>query len=127
MPFLAALEMNENCRPIRIKMSQVSGFTLEAINGWTKEHVVPGSTVFTDGLGCFRGVAEAGSNQVASRSPSGDLMCCRRSSCAHSLLQEQLGSTVDGASSTQTLKLEGERRKQSTATPTTDLTVQVLQ
>lgn len=61
--------MNENCRPIRIKMSQVSGFTLEAINGWTKEHVVPGSTVFTDGLGCFRGVAEAGSNQVASRSP----------------------------------------------------------
>ena len=64
VPFVAAVEMNENCRPIRIKMSQVSGFTLEAIKGWTKEHVLPGSTVFSDGLGCFRGVAEAGSKHV---------------------------------------------------------------
>ena len=35
VPFVKAVEMNENCRPIRIKMSQVSGFTLEAIKAWT--------------------------------------------------------------------------------------------
>jgi len=65
VPFVAAVELNVNCRPIRIKISQVSGFTLKAITDWTKEHVVPGSTVFSDGLGCFRGVTHAGSKHVA--------------------------------------------------------------
>jgi hypothetical protein len=64
VPFVAAVEMNENCRPIRIKMSQVSGLTLEGIKGWTKEPVLPGSTVFSDGLGCFRWIAEARSKHI---------------------------------------------------------------
>lgn len=65
VPFVAAVELNENKRPIYIKMNQVNGFTIESIKGWTEGSVVPGSVVFSDGLGCFRGVAEAGCKHVA--------------------------------------------------------------
>lgn len=64
VPFVAAVEMNEKGRPVQIKMSRVSGFTLEAIKDWAEAHVVPGSTVYSDGLGCFRGAAEAGCKHV---------------------------------------------------------------
>jgi hypothetical protein len=59
VPFVAAVEMIENSRPVRIKMSRVSGFTLEAIKDWAEAYVVPGSTVLSDGFGCFRGAAKA--------------------------------------------------------------------
>jgi transposase-like protein len=65
VPFVAAVELNEMNRPIRIKMDQVTGFTLEAIKDWSEKHVVPGSTVTTDGLGCFRGVVQAGCKHIA--------------------------------------------------------------
>jgi transposase/transposase-like protein len=65
VPFVAAVELNEMNRPIRIKMNQVTGFTLEAIKDWSEKHVVPGSTVTTDGLGCFRGVVQAGCKHIA--------------------------------------------------------------
>jgi hypothetical protein len=38
---------------------------LQAIKDWTKEHVLPGSTVFPDGLGCLRGATEASCKHVA--------------------------------------------------------------
>ena len=58
-PFVAALELNEENKPIFIKLTQVSGFTSEAIHKWTRANIMPGSTVFSDGLGCFRAVAGA--------------------------------------------------------------------
>lgn len=60
VPFVPAVEFNEARRPIRMKMSRLSGFTTSAISSWAKKHVAAGSTVITDGLACFAGVAEAG-------------------------------------------------------------------
>ncbi len=49
------------------------GFTLKAIAAWAKTHLVPGSTVSSDGLACFSAVTEAGGihqpNVVAGRKP----------------------------------------------------------
>jgi len=58
-PFVAALELNKEKKPIYIKLSQVSGFTSKAIENWTRENIMPGSTVFSDGLACFRAVVDA--------------------------------------------------------------------
>ena len=65
IPFVAAVELNNEGRPIRIKMNRVSGFTSEAIKTWTKKRIVSGSVVFSDGLGCFRATADAGCEHVA--------------------------------------------------------------
>jgi transposase-like protein len=65
IPFVAAVELNNEGRPIHIKMNRVSGFTSEAIKTWTKNKIVPGSAVFSDGLGCFRATADAGCEHVA--------------------------------------------------------------
>lgn len=65
VPFVAAVELNDEGRPIHIKMDRVSGFTSEAIKDWTKKRVAPGSTVFSDGLACFRATAEAGCEHIA--------------------------------------------------------------
>jgi transposase-like protein len=65
IPFVAAVELNNEGRPIHIKMNRVSGFTSEAIKTWTKTKIVPGSAVFSDGLGCFRATADAGCEHVA--------------------------------------------------------------
>ena len=54
-PFVAALEFNQEEKPIYIKLSQVSGFTSKAIENWTRENIMPGS-IFPDGLRCFRAV-----------------------------------------------------------------------
>ena len=62
--FVAAVELNENRRPVRIMKRRVSGFTLEAIKDWAEAHVVPGSTVFPDGVGCSCGAAEASCKHV---------------------------------------------------------------
>jgi hypothetical protein len=64
VPFVAAVEFNEARRPIRMKMSRVSGFTTSAISNWAKKHVAAGSTVITDGLACFAGVTEAGCKHI---------------------------------------------------------------
>ena len=60
VPFVAAVSLNENGRPLRVKLNPVSGFTLKAIAAWGKDHLAPNSTVFSDGLACFSAVTEAG-------------------------------------------------------------------
>jgi transposase-like protein len=64
VPFVAAVELNDEGWPIYIKMDRVSGFTSEAIKDWAKKRVVPGSVVFSDGLACFRATADAGCEHV---------------------------------------------------------------
>jgi transposase-like protein len=60
VPFVAAIELNDEGRPIRIKMDRVGGFTSDAIKAWARKRVEPGSVVFSDGLACFRATADAG-------------------------------------------------------------------
>lgn len=63
--FVAAVEFNEKRRPIRMRICRVSGFTTRASSSWAQNHVAAGTTVITDGLACFAGVAEAGCKHIA--------------------------------------------------------------
>jgi len=60
IPFVAAVSLCEKGHPQHVKLTPVSGFTLKAITAWAKEHLAPGSAVFSDGLICFEAVTEAG-------------------------------------------------------------------
>ena len=59
IPFVAAVSVNEEGHPLRIKLTPVPGFTLKAIAQWAQQHLAPGSTVRSDGLACFSAVTEA--------------------------------------------------------------------
>lgn len=60
VPFVAAVSLNAQGHPLYLKLALVSGFTLEAIGNWAKSNLVPGTTVASDGLGCFAAVSVAG-------------------------------------------------------------------
>ncbi len=60
IPFVAALELNDESRPIHLRLNRVSGFASTAIETWSLESLAPGFVVFSDGLACFRAVAAAG-------------------------------------------------------------------
>jgi len=58
--FVAAVSLTEDHRPLRVRLTPVPGFTLKVISTWAKDHLAPGSAVFSDGLACFSAVTEAG-------------------------------------------------------------------
>ena len=59
-PFVAAVETTAEGHPTRIKLSVVKGFRSAELANWSKQHLVAGSTVISDGLACFNAVTEAG-------------------------------------------------------------------
>ena len=59
-PFLAAVALNKEGHPIRMRMSVVDGFRSQSIGSWAKRHLSKNSIVLSDGLACFRAVKEAG-------------------------------------------------------------------
>lgn len=71
--FVAAVSLNEADRPLRVRLTPVPGFTLKAVAAWAKDHLAPGSAVFSDGLACFGAVTEAGCSHqptvIAGRKP----------------------------------------------------------
>ncbi len=60
IPFVAAISLSEQGRPLRIKLAPVPGFTRKAIVDWATESLHPRSVVTSDGLACFAGVSDAG-------------------------------------------------------------------
>lgn len=60
VPFVAAVSLTEDDRPLRVRLTPVPGFTLKAISAWASDHLAPGSAVFSDGLSCFGAVIDAG-------------------------------------------------------------------
>ena len=60
VPFVAAVSLDDNGNPLRIKLSPVSGFTLKAISSWAKANLSANCSVSSDGLACFAAVADAG-------------------------------------------------------------------
>jgi hypothetical protein len=58
-PFVAAVSMNEDGHPERMRFSVVEGFNSKEITAWAKAHLAPKSLVISDGLQCFRGVEKA--------------------------------------------------------------------
>lgn len=65
VPFMAAVSLNKEGRPMAMNMSVVKGFRLTEISRWAKQHVQPGSTVISDGLSCFSAVKEAGCDHIS--------------------------------------------------------------
>ena len=65
VPFVAALSLDEEGHPLRIKLTPVSGFTNKAIADWAKTNLTPNCTVLSDGLACFAAVTKAGCQHQA--------------------------------------------------------------
>jgi hypothetical protein len=65
IPFVAALSLDEDSHPLRIKLTAVPGFTNKAISVWAKANLTPGCAVLSDGLACFAAVTEAGCQHQA--------------------------------------------------------------
>lgn len=60
VPFIAAVQTNNQKNPIYAVFSQVKAFTSEEVVVWSKRSLAPSTTVVSDGLQCFRSVVEAG-------------------------------------------------------------------
>lgn len=58
-PFIAAIETTPDGKPLKAKLSVLSGFSKKAIMNWAQQHVASESTITSDGLPCFNGVTEA--------------------------------------------------------------------
>ena len=59
-PFIAALAKSEDGRPMTLRMSVVAGFRKTELAAWAQKFLDPNCIVVSDGLGCFRGIAQAG-------------------------------------------------------------------
>jgi transposase-like protein len=60
VPFIAAVETNEEGHPLRVLFSPVKSFSRDEVETWAKRSLTPTATVISDGLACFRGVTGAG-------------------------------------------------------------------
>lgn len=60
IPFVAAVQTDENGHPIFAVYSRVNSFSSYEIQDWAEHKIKKGSTVVSDGLGCFNSVTEAG-------------------------------------------------------------------
>ena len=60
VPFIAAVSMNDQGHPMRVKLTPVKGFTLKAVAEWAQNNLMPDCYVYSDGLACFGGVMDAG-------------------------------------------------------------------
>ena len=58
-PFVAAVELNAQGRPMRMRLSRVGGFRSEEIGAWARCQLEPGTVVVSDALGCFGAVEQA--------------------------------------------------------------------
>lgn len=63
IPFVAAVEIRDG-KPVHAQFRRVPAFTKEAVRDWAKASIVPDTYAFSDGLGCFLGLAEAGMKHV---------------------------------------------------------------
>ena len=59
-PFVAAVQVNLEDRPARMRLIRVGAIRSEEIAGWAKWHLEPGTLVLSDALGCFSAVQHAG-------------------------------------------------------------------
>jgi transposase-like protein len=60
VPFVAAVSTDEQGHPVALRMSKLTGFTKAQIKAWSQQHLTPGDTVVSDGLGCFTALTQAG-------------------------------------------------------------------
>lgn len=60
IPFIAAVQTNNQNNPLYVVFSKVKAFSREEITAWATRSLVPSATVVSDGLWCFKGVTDIG-------------------------------------------------------------------
>ena len=70
-PIIVAVQTDDKGRPRQIKIRRIARFKRRRVKSLAKKMIVPGATVVTDGLACFRGVTDAGCVHVAITTGSG--------------------------------------------------------
>ncbi len=65
IPIVVAVSLNEAGHPSDARITPVAGFSSEAIGDWANKHLVPGSSVLSDGLACFRADTSANCHHEA--------------------------------------------------------------
>ena len=70
-PIIVAVQTSDDGRPRRIKLRRIARFKRKRVKSIAKRIIAEGATVVTDGLKCFRGVADAGCRHVAMATGSG--------------------------------------------------------
>ena len=70
-PIVVAVQTSDDGRPRRIKLRRIARFKRKRVKSIAKKIIAEGATVVTDGLKCFRGVADAGCTHVAISTGSG--------------------------------------------------------
>ena len=65
------MELSEEGHPLHAVITPVSGFTTQALTDWTRLHLRPETEVYSDGLGAFRAVIEAGHAHTVIESEGG--------------------------------------------------------
>ncbi|MDY0268707.1 IS1595 family transposase [Trichloromonas sp.] len=63
IPFIAAVQTNNQNNPLYVVFSKVKTFSREEITAWATRSLVPSATVVSDGLWCFKGVTDIGCSQ----------------------------------------------------------------
>ena len=74
-PFLAAVQVTEDGKPAVMKLAPVEAFRKDEVEEWAGENAEPGTTVHSDGPGCFRGFAAAGCEHAPHATGSGPGSC----------------------------------------------------
>src|SRR6476620_1353810 len=59
-PIVVALQSSDGKRPARLRVRRIARFERRRLKSLAKRIIAPGAFVVTDGLACFRGVADAG-------------------------------------------------------------------
>ena len=79
VPFVAAVETNDQGHPMRAVFAPVKSFSKAEITVWARRWLAPSATVVSDGLACFRGVTAAGCTHdpqiVGKQRKSTDMAC----------------------------------------------------
>ena len=57
---MAAVSLNEQGRPLYLKVNLARGFTLDSISKCAQASLAPDTRVICDGLGCFAALVDAG-------------------------------------------------------------------
>jgi len=60
VPFIAAVQTNKQGHPQYAVFSKVKSFSSDEVTDWAHRYLVPATLVVSDGLNCFRSVANAG-------------------------------------------------------------------
>jgi transposase-like protein len=81
VPFVAAVETNDQGHPIHVVYSRVKSFSRKEIEAWALRSLTPSAVVVSDGLACFRGVTSIGCTHqpmvVGTRRKSTTMPCFR--------------------------------------------------